>query len=1083
MAANIPAPDRDPDQEMYVVKRDGSHQDISPDKVLMRLRRLCHDKKSCLPDLNHAQATQIALKTIAGIHAGVTTSQLDHLAETLAQPMSIMHPDNDELSSRIKVSAYHKDTTHRLYNHFQYLDGSACPSLEDFESNVFTYTVRALYENLDDSGMQYPLIHPRMYAIVLRNAAALNGMFDYWRDYQYDCSGFATMEKSYLFKCALYFPKPVPVPTSASVEPPSPVASASNLSEQAKPNLAETLIARIYDSVQVTNKDNKVNGSNSSAVPRKRVPVERPQHMLMRVAIALACHTEHIGLSTTETTGLGLYNWQSIRMMFREWQHYARYRPTIEMLPEIRSELISNPDHLAEFRSIIESGRNSWTQLLSNYLTMTGPLPAATLAEIRDTYELLSKKLGIHATPTLFAAGTMTPQLSSCFLITPAADSLAAMGKFVQDVMQISKYAGGIGSHHHKIRSRGAYIRGTNGISKGLPGFLQIIDKCSFYVDQGGGKRPGTHAPNLSIDHADVFEFLSSYLPRGNENERTRGLQGCSWLCDEFMRCLSYELDVLETEQKRIETWYLMCPDRCPGLNSVFDEEFVTEYVSDTELSKYPKLRYTHLYRKYVRQGCYSRRVSAIELWNHICHILEEKGIPYLCYKDAANRKTNQDNLDFIIESTNLCTEIYEVSTPTETAVCNLASIVLHMFVVYKDPCSFNTKLRGAPFIEGFETDLKTLLKLPGAVSRRAWIDFDGIRKMARTMIRNLNHVIDSSFYPIVEAKRSNMRHRPLGLGVMGWADMLTKLRLAYDDELAYRVNWYVFEALYYGALEESMELAKRNGYYESFPGCAASRGLLQQDLWEREQRQMEARKLGLDPDSAAGRAVAVHPPHPYSLTWSTLRADIVRHGLRNSLLVAMMPTASTGVIMGNSRSCEPHFATIMKLRKDGEDLIILKQFQLDMLELGLWTPEIRNAILKSKTASVSEIKEVPELVQRIYRNAWDLGPKPIINQAADRHWFIDQGQSMNLFLKETTPDYIAMVQFYAWRKGLKTGSYYTRGLAAADAQKMQLESEEAKAKESSEKVAKAVATVEPKPVEEDGPLCRRDDPNCLSCQ
>lgn len=1056
------------EEQIYVIKRDGSHQDVSPDKVLLRLRHLCHDEKSRLPDLNHASATQIALKTIAGIHAGVTTSKLDHLAETLAQPMNILHPDNDELASRIKVSAYHKDTVHLLYNHFRYVDGEACPSIDDIERNVFTHTARALYENRDDSGGQYPLLHPRFYAIILRNAEALNGMFDYWRDYQYDCSGFATLEKSYLFKCSLYIPESSPiVQGSSELKPASSQANVINSVvplKSPKVDTADVLIARLAN---ITGNDLK-----ASIPPRKRIPVERPQHMIMRVAIALACHTTYQDINTIEGPG-GRYDWAAIRSQFQAWAHYRRYRAVIDMLPEHHPELIPKPDHLAEYNSIIQAGCRSWSQVLQNYLSMTMSLSTDTLAEVKNTYEILSKKLCTHATPTLFASGTLTPQLSSCFLITPAADSLHAMGKFIQDIMQISKYAGGIGSHHHKIRCEGAYIRGTNGISKGLPGFLQIIDKCSFYVDQGGGKRPGTHAPNLGLDHPDIFKYLSSFLPRGNENERTRGLQGCLWIPDEFMRCLAYELDMLEAEGKRLETWYLMCPDRCPGLSSVFDDEFVQEHIIDTELDKIgEKLHFTRLYRKYVREGKYTRRVSAIALLNHICSVIQEKGIPYLCYKDAANRKTNQSNLEFIIESTNLCTEIYQVSTPTETAVCNLASIVLHMFVVYERPSTPN------PFPDGFETDLRTLLGLDRARSKLAWIDFDGIRNLARIMIRNLNHVIDSSFYPIVEAKRSNMRHRPLGLGVMGWADMLTKLRLAYDDPLAYRVNWYVFEALYYGALEESMHLAKRDGPYETFTGSPASEGLLQFDLWERELRCMEARKRGLNPYSVEGKNVRVNPPYPYFQPWDQLKANIVTHGLRNSLLVALMPTASTGVIMGNSRSFEPHFALIMKLRKDGEHLIALKQFQLDMLELDLWNQSIRNKVIMSKTGSVDEIREIPDLVRKIYRNAWDLGPKPVIIQAADRHWFVDQGQSMNLFLKETTPDYIAMIQFYAWRRGLKTGSYYTRGLSAADAQKMQVD-EDPKEKEGGKP-----DQLDPKSLsKDDAPACRRDDPECISCQ
>lgn len=994
---------------MYVVKRDGTHQDVSPDKVLVRLRRLCNDKNIPYPPLDHANATQVALKTISGIYTGVTTSQLDHLAETLAQPMNIVHPDNGDLASRIKVSGYHKDTVHMLYNHFQHIDGDSCPSVEEIEQNVLLYTSRALYENRDDLGNQYPLLHPRIYAIILRNTKALNEMIDYWRDYQYDCTGFATLEKSYLFKCSLYQPSTEKIPKLV------------------------------------------------------RVPIERPQHMLMRVAIALACYAPYDNLSTLEGPA-GRYNWAAIRDQFQAWPLVEKYSHVIKLLPKQHSELISDPYHKAEYIDIIKAGQRSWAEILAYHTSITGELSTKVLTQIRETYDLLSQKLCMHATPTLFAAGTLTPQLSSCFLITPEADSLSAMGKFIHDVMQISKYAGGVGSHHHKIRAQGAYIRGTNGISKGLPGFLQIVDKCSFYVDQGGGKRPGTHAVYLGPEHADIFAFLSSFLPRGNENERVRGLQGCVWIPDEFMRCLALELDTLSTTGEKMETWYLMCPDRSPGLSAVYDGEFVHEYVPDSELHKYPRLRFTHLYRKYIREGRYERRVSAVDLWQHLCTVLQEKGIPYLCYKDAINRKSNQvteGKHGFIIESSNLCVEICEISTPDETAVCNLASIVLHMLVVYSAPDD------AGPFPDGFETDLRTLLGLPGGTSRRAWIDFGKLKRLARVMIRNLNHVIDSSFYPIPQARTSNVRHRPLGLGVQGWADLLTKLRLAYDDPKAYMINWYVFEALYYGALEESTELAATEGPYETFPGSPASQGILQFDMWERELHDIEARKRGLDPDSAEAGSIKVDSPYPYFQDWTLLKERIKKHGLRNSLLIAAMPTASTGVIQGNSRSIEPHFALIMKLRKDGEDMIILKQFQVDMLELGLWTPEVRKNILVSRSGSIAEIQEIPELVRKIYRNAWDLGPKPVIMQAADRHWFIDQSQSMNLFLKETTPEYIAMVQFYAWRRGVKSGSYYTRSLPAVDAQKITVQIE---------KETENVYT-------SDGPVCRRDDPSCLSCQ
>jgi len=566
-----------------------------------------------------------------------------------------------------------------------------------------------------------------------------------------------------------------------------------------------------------------------------------------------------------------------------------------------------------------------------------------------ETYDLLSQKVLTHATPTLFNAGTPRQQLSSCFLLAMKDDSIDGIYNTLKDCAAISKFAGGIGLHVHNVRARGSLIRGTNGTSNGLVPMLQNFNATARYVDQGGGKRNGSFAIYLEPWHADVEDFLKLKLNSGNVEDRARDLFYGMWIPDMFMHRV--EEDGL---------WSLFCPAEAPGLADVHSAAFDT------------------LYLDYEARGLYRKQVSARKLWFQILDTQIETGTPYLLFKDAANAKSNQQNLG-TIKSSNLCTEIIEFSAPDETAVCNLASLALPAFVI-KNPAV-------------------------GYI-----YDFDGLRATVKVAVRNLNRVIDINYYPTPETKNSNMRHRPIGLGVQGLADVFAMLGFAWESPEAAELNQLIFEHIYYAAVEESADIALVEGAYETFAGSPASQGRLQPDLW------------GVTPLTQ-------------KLDWAGLRAKAAT-GLRNSLLVAPMPTASTSQILGYNECFEPFTSNIYTRRVlAGEFIVINKHLMKELMGLGLWSDAMKQAIV-ARNGSVQGIPGIPEAVQARYKTSWELPQKVLIDMAAARGAFICQSQSLNLSMADPTYGKLTSMHFYSWKKGLKTGSYYLRTKAPVAAQK-----------------------------------------------
>lgn len=579
----------------------------------------------------------------------------------------------------------------------------------------------------------------------------------------------------------------------------------------------------------------------------------------------------------------------------------------------------------------------------------------ADLTRTFQTYDLLSQKFLTHATPTLFNAGTPRPQLSSCYLVAMHDDSIAGIYKTLADCAAISKYAGGIGLHLHNVRARGSLIRGTNGTSNGLAPMLRVFNNTARYVDQGGGKRNGSFAMYLEPWHADVEDFLRMKLNTGAEEERARDLFYALWISDLFMRRVEADTE-----------WSLFCPNEAPGLADVYGAEFEA------------------LYERYEREGRARKTVSARKLWFQILDTQMETGTPYLLYKDAANLKSNQQNVG-VIKSSNLCTEIMEVSTPEETAVCNLASIALPAFVRNQDRLAFG----------------------------EARFDFAALHRVVAIAVRNLNRVIDINFYPTPETRRSNLRHRPIGLGVQGLADVFAMLGIAWESEAAADLNQRIFEHIYYAAMHESTVLAREEGAYNSFDGSPASQGKLQPDLW------------GITPLTETDK----------TLDWADLRSKASK-GIRNSLLVAPMPTASTSQILGYNECFEPFTSNLYTRRTlAGEFVVVNRHLMGELMRAGLWSDTMKQRIV-AMNGSVQGIEEIPEEIRTRYKTAWELPQKVLIDMAAARGAFICQSQSLNLFVADPNYAKLTSMHFYAWKKGLKTGCYYLRTKAPVAAQK-----------------------------------------------
>jgi ribonucleoside-diphosphate reductase alpha chain len=583
-----------------------------------------------------------------------------------------------------------------------------------------------------------------------------------------------------------------------------------------------------------------------------------------------------------------------------------------------------------------------------------------------ETYELMSKKFFTHATPTLFNSGTPKPQMSSCFLLAMKDDSIDGIYDTLKQTAKISQSAGGIGLSIHNIRATGSYISGTNGTSNGIVPMLRVFNDTARYVDQGGGKRKGSFAIYVEPWHADIFDFLELKKNHGKEEMRARDLFYAMWIPDLFM--------------KRVEEngeWTLMCPNECPGLFDTHGEEFEKKYLG---------------YEK-AKKG--RRTIKARELWEKILESQIETGTPYMLYKDAANRKSNQKNLG-TIRSSNLCTEIMEYTSPDEVAVCNLASIALPMFI--KDGAFDHQKL--------YDVTIR--------------------------VTKNLNRVIDRNYYPVKEAENSNFRHRPVGLGVQGLADTFIKLRMPFTSDAAKKLNQEIFETLYFAAVTASVEEAKNDGAYESFKGSPMSKGEFQHNMW------------GVKDEELSGR-----------WDWASLRKDVKKHGLRNSLLVAPMPTASTSQILGNNECFEPYTSNIYTRRVlSGEFIVVNKHLLEDLVEQGLWNEDMKQELMRAN-GSIQNIEGIPEDIKELYKTVWELSMKDIIDMARHRGYFIDQSQSLNLFMEGATMAKLTSMHFYAWKSGLKTGMYYLRTKAAVDAIKFTLDNSAAK----KEKVVAAAAT------------------------
>ena len=572
-----------------------------------------------------------------------------------------------------------------------------------------------------------------------------------------------------------------------------------------------------------------------------------------------------------------------------------------------------------------------------------------------ETYNLLSEKWFTHATPTLFNAGTPKPQLSSCFLLTMKDDSIEGIYDTLKQCAKISQSAGGVGLSIHNVRASGSYINGTNGISNGIIPMLRNFDMTARYVDQGGGKRKGSFAIYLEPWHADIFEFLQLKKNHGKEELRARDLFYAMWVPDLFMKRVEAN-----------ENWSLFSPDETKDLHETYGDDF------------------EKLYTKYEKEGKARKSVKAQDLWFEILESQIETGNPYILYKDAANKKSNQKNLG-TIKSSNLCTEIIEYTSPDEVAVCNLASIALNKFV--KDDMTYDHKK---------------------------------LYEITKVITKNLNKVIDVNYYPIEEAKNSNMRHRPIGIGVQGLADAFILMRYAFDSEEAKKLNTEIFETIYFGAMEASMEIAKKDGAYESYKGSPVSKGIFQFDMW------------GITPDSNRW-------------DWTKLKQKVKKNGVRNSLLLAPMPTASTSQILGNNECFEPYTSNIYTRRVlSGEFIVVNKHLLKDLINLNLWDDSMKDRLMEAN-GSIQEIKEIPENIKLLYRTVWEISQKSIINMAADRGAYICQSQSMNIHMQNATFGKLTSMHFHAWKKGLKTGLYYLRTKAATDAIKFTIVKDEKK--------------------------------------
>lgn len=742
--------------------------------------------------------------------------------------------------------------------------------------------------------------------------------------------------------------------------------------------ISQKVCSRIYDGVNTSELDELAAQLCSSMM------IEHPDYGKLAARIIISNHHKNTSPSFSETIYI-MYNNKD-----REGNPSPLINKTLyDMVMDNKTKLNTYIDHTRDYSldyfgfktlersyltkvdgKIVERPQYMWMRVALG-------IHADDFKDALQTYDLMSKKYFTHATPTLFNAGTLHQQLSSCYLLAMENDSLDSIYNTLKDCAMISKYSGGIGLHIHNIRAKGSYIRGTNGTSTGLVPMLRVFNNTARYVDQGS-KRLGSFAMYLEPWHADIEAFIQLRKNHGSEEERCRDLFLALWICDLFMERV-----------KNNQKWSLMCPDKCKGLSDVYGDDF------------------KKLYEQYEEDECYVKQVNAQDLWFKILECQIEGGTPYILYKDAVNKKTNQQNLG-VIKSSNLCCEVMQYSNSEQTAVCNLASICLASYVSKKDD--------GIMFF-----------------------DYNKLHEVTKIITKNLNKIIDKNFYPTPKTRNSNLRHRPVGIGIQGLADTFAMLRIPFESTEAKQLNINIFETIYHGALESSMDISKKRhniimearekkedvkkspyndylhlneyeiesintnhpGAYVSFEGSPASKGVLQFDLWN------------------------VTPSDRYD--WSSLKQNIIQYGIRNSLLVAPMPTASTSQIMGFNESFEPFTNNIFKRKTlSGEFVVINKYLMNDLIELNLWDKNMKDLILINE-GSIQNISEIPNELKLIYKTGWEIKQRAVIDMSCDRGAFVCQSQSLNIFMEEPDFKKLSSMHFYGWSKGLKTGSYYLR--------------------------------------------------------
>lgn len=705
---------------------------------------------------------------------------------------------------------------------------------------------------------------------------------------------------------------------------------------------------------------------------------------VMAARIIVSNHHKNIKISTkvvsvfSKIQKAGLFAkefWETVQQYKDKWDEIIQYDRDY-LIDYFGFKTLEKSYLIRVNGKVVECAQHMWLRV-----AIAIHVKSRDLQKIKESYDLMSLKYYTHATPTLFNAGLIRGQYSSCFL-SSVEDSIEGIYDCLKECAIISKYAGGIGLHIHKIRAKGSFIHGTNGTSNGLVPMMGVFNATADYVDQGGGKRNGSIALYLEPWHADILGFLSAKRNQGEEKTKSRDLFYALWMPDLFMKRLLAK-----------QSWSLFCPHECPQLSDVYGEEFET------------------LYQRYESEGRARALIPAAELWTHILDTQMETGTPYILYKDAINRKSNQSNVG-IIRSSNLCTEIMEYSDENETAVCNLASIGLPSFL----------RLEEAP--DSPPMDLLDCLH------KKVFFDYEKLHQVVEQITENLNHVIDLTFYPIEKARKSNLRHRPIGIGVQGLADTLVLLDIAYDSEEAREVNVLIFETIYHAALTKSTDLAEKEGAYASFDGSPTSKGLLQFDLWKAEEK--DKNLLGFDWEQVSIKSGRYN--------WDILKARIQRVGLRNSLLVAPMPTASTSQILGFNECFEPFTCNIYTRRTlVGEFTILNKYLVKELMNLGIWSEELKNNIIQHG-GSIQHLTNLSEKIRNKYKIVWEMPQKQLIDMAADRAPFICQSQSMNLWVAEPNYTRLNSMFVYGWKRGLKTGLYYLRTKAKHHAEQFTID-------------------------------------------